>query len=294
MNYTEKVFIRLDGQLGNQLFQLAFALNFSQKLKFEVLLDDYLPTRKGFKKYLFEELSVFNYFQYCSELHSFINRFQHNYTLRKFFKLNNLFIEAENDNYQLNLAQPYRSYTGFFQSPSFFPEKSTLVKAFSLRSEFICEPLSKLLHLARATECLAVSIRRGDFLENSHLGVCSNEYYFNAINLARERKAIDCIFVFSDDIPYCRNLLSSLDCQAIYAEGFAPAKALYLMSQCKHFVIANSTFSWWGAWLSEHSDKLVISPDPWNDRKTVLPDFIPPDWVSIPKHPNLITPQLKT
>jgi Glycosyl transferase family 11 len=293
MKYTEKVFIRLDGRLGNQLFQLALALNISQRFKVKVLLDDHLSTRLGFERFLFKELLVFNYFQYSSKLRSFANRVQHNSTLRKFYKLNNLFVEAENGNYQLDLAQPYRSYTGYFQSPSFFPKKEVLLKAFSLRSEFICEPLSRLLHLAEETECLAVSIRRGDFLENSHLGVCSKEYYLNAIDLVRNRKAVDCIFVFSDDIPYCRELLASLDCRVIYVEGFTPAKSLYLMSQCKHFVIANSTFSWWGAWLSEHKNKLVISPYPWNDRDAVLSDFIPPDWIALPKHPYLSTPQLR-
>jgi Glycosyl transferase family 11 len=293
MNHTKKVFIRLDGRLGNQLFQLALALNIVQKFQVEILLDDYLPTRKGFERFLFKELSVFNYFQYCSNLSSFANRLQHNSTFRKIYKLNNLFIEAENGSDNLDLTHLYKSYTGFFQSPRFFAEKDVIVKAFSLKSEFICEPLSRLLHLARETKCLAVSLRRGDFLENSHLGVCSNEYYLNAINFVRERKEINYIFVFSDDIAYCRELLASLDCQVIYVEGFTPAKSLYLMSQCQYFVIANSTFSWWGAWLSKRKDKLIIAPHPWNDTEAVLSDFLPADWIALPKHPILSTPPIR-
>ncbi|MDB9537688.1 alpha-1,2-fucosyltransferase [Dolichospermum planctonicum CS-1226] len=289
MKYPKKVFIRLDGRLGNQLFQLALALNISQQFNVKVLLDDHLSTHKGFERFLFKELSVFKYFQYCSKLHSFANRIQHNSTLRRFYKADNLFIESETGNYDLDLAKPYKSYTGFFQSPSFFPKRDVILKAFSLRSEFICEALSRLLHLTEETECLAVSIRRGDFLKNSHLGVCSHEYYLNGIDLVRNRISVNCIFVFSDDIGYCRELLTSLDCQVIYVEGFTPAKSLYLMSHCKHFVIANSTFSWWGAWLSEHQDKLVISPKPWNDKDAILSDFIPPDWIALPKHPILIT-----
>ncbi|MBO1057314.1 MAG: alpha-1,2-fucosyltransferase [Dolichospermum sp. JUN01] len=288
MKHTEKVFIRLSGRLGNQLFILALALNISQRFGVKVLLDDYLSIHQGFERFLFKELSVFNYFQFCSKLRSFTNRVQHNYTLRKFYKVNNLFLESENGkDYELDLTQLYKSYTGYFQSPRFFPERDIILKAFSLRSEFICESLSRLLHLAEATECLAVSIRRGDFLEYVNLGVCSDEYYINAIDLVRCRKAVNCIFVFSDDIPYCRELLARLDCQVIYIEGFTPAKSLYLMSQCKHFVIANSTFSWWGAWLSEYKDKLVISPDPWNEEQPVLSDFLPPSWIGLPKHPIL-------
>jgi hypothetical protein len=283
MSNIEEVCIRLNGQLGNQLFQLALALNISQRFKVNILLDDYLATRKGIKRFLFEELSVFNYFQYCSDLHLFTNRLQHNSTIRNFYKPNNLFVEADSNHNPLN--QLYRSYTGFFQSPSLFPEKDPLLKAFSLHSEFICKPLLKFLHLADKGNCLAVSIRRGDFLKYSDLGVCSNEYYTNGINFVCERTAVDYIFIFSDDISYCRKMLASIDHQVIYIEGFTPAKSLYLMSQCKHFVIANSTFSWWGAWLSEHQEKIVIRPEPWNNQDPVAPDLLPVDWVSLPKFP---------
>jgi hypothetical protein len=291
MKHAKKKIIRLDGQLGNQLFQLAFALNVGQKNQVSILLDDYLPSRKKFKRFLFKELCVFNYFQYCSKLCMLTNRIQHNYTLRKFYQPDHLFIESENDDlelvYRSILSMLYKSYTGFFQSPKLFPDKEILVKAFSLRPEFICSPLERFIRLAKETQCLAISVRRGDFLQSSHLGVCSEEYYFNGINHIRSERDIDCIFVFSDDIKYCRNLFSFLDGQVIYVEGFTPAKSLHLMNQCKHFVIANSTFSWWGAWLSESQDKLVVSPDPWNDCQPVLSDFIPPDWINLPKHPSL-------
>jgi hypothetical protein len=285
MKHAEKVFIRLDGRLGNQLFQLALALNIAQKFNVEILLDNYLPTRQGFERFLFKELAVFNYFKYCSNLESFVNRLQHNYTLRKFYQPQHLFIEAETGNDHLDLKVPYQSYTGFFQSPKFFPDKDIMVAAFSLRDEFICEPLAQLLQLTKESTCLAVSIRRGDFLANSHLGVCMDEYYLNAIDLVRSQKNIDRILVFSDDIAYCRQLLAKVDSCFIYVEGFTPAKSLYLMSQCQHFAIANSTFSWWGAWLAESKDKLVISPSPWNDNEPVLGDFIPPDWIALAKHP---------
>jgi hypothetical protein len=280
-------FVRLQGRLGNQLFQLAIALNISQKFEVQVLLEDYVATSKGFERFLFKELSVFDDFQYCSKLRSFAIRALHHPTLRKFYRPDNIFIEGENGNCELALARLYKSYTGFFQSPKFFPERARILKAFSLKNEFICEPLAKLLHLTEAAECLAVSVRRGDFIGLSHLGVCSNNYYLDAIALIQARRTVDCIFVFSDDISYCRELLAPLNCQVIYVEEFTPAKSLYLMSRCNHFVIANSTFSWWGAWLSDYQDKLVICPSPWNDGDAVSSDFIPLDWIKLPKHPRL-------
>ncbi len=284
VKHPKTVFMRLDGRLGNQLFQLALALNISKRFQVEVLLDDYLPKPLGFENFLFKELSVFNYFRYCPKIDLLTNRIRNNSTFRKLFKQKSIFIESENGHRKVDFSQPYKSYTGYFQSPSLFPDREMLLKAFSLRSEFICEPISKLLNLVEGTESLAVSIRRGDFLQASHLGVCPGNYYFDAIDFVRTRRTIDCIFVFSDDISYCRELLASLDCKVVYVEGFAPAKSLYLMSRCKHFVIANSTFSWWGAWLSESKNKLVVSPSPWNDKDDILPDFIPSDWVRLPKH----------
>jgi hypothetical protein len=76
MKYAEKVSVRLDGRLDNQLFQLALAWNISQRFNVKILLYDHLSTHKGFERFLFKELSVFKYFQYCSKLHSFANRIQ--------------------------------------------------------------------------------------------------------------------------------------------------------------------------------------------------------------------------
>jgi Glycosyl transferase family 11 len=287
MKHTESICMRLQGRLGNQLFQLALALNISHSFKVRVLLEDQVAESKGFERFLFKELAVFDYFQYCSKLRSFAIRVENHPALRNFYKSKEIFIEGENGSLGLDLTRLYKSYAGFFQSPSFFPDRETVLKAFSLKSEFICEQLLRLLHLAEEAECLAVSIRRGDFLRLSHLGACSDEYYLNAIALIRERRAVDRIFVFSDDIAYCRELLSPLNCQVIYVEGFTPAKSLYLMSRCNHFVIANSTFSWWGAWLSDCKDKLVICPSPWNDGDAVSSDFIPPNWIELSKHPTL-------
>lgn len=287
MPLNQNTYIRLDGQLGNQLFQLALAIKISQEYKINILLDDYLPERKKFKAFLFQELAVFDYFSYCNKFNVWINRIQHNFTLRKFYKSDDLFIESEHKDFSLLFSKVYSSYTGFFQSPSLFPDKKTLVKAFALKSDLIDPTLNKLLLLAQESQSLAVSIRRGDFLQCSHLGVCSEEYYLNSIEHIRLKKDINCIFVFSDDINYCRGLLSELKGQVVFVEGLPPAKSLYLMSQCKHFVIANSTFSWWGAWLSESEDKLVICPSPWNDDQPIASDFIPSDWEILPKHSQL-------
>ena len=290
MTHEKKVIIRLDGRLGNQLFQLALALNISTRFQVDVLLDDYLTARKKFQSFLFQEYYVFDYFKYCSRFQVLNNRIRHNYFVRKIHRSDSLFIESEHSNLELEypsfLSKLYESYTGFFQSPRLFPEKSNLIKAFSLKDEFICNTLENLLCLAQKTQNLAISIRRGDFLQSSHLGVCSEQYYIKAIDYIFLNRDIDCIFVFSDDINYCRSLLSFLKGKKIvYVEGFTPAKSLYLMSKCNHFVIANSTFSWWGAWLSEFQDKIVISPSPWNDDQPILSDFIAQNWITLPKHP---------
>ena len=287
MRHSESVCMRLQGRLGNQLFQLALALNLSHQFGVRVLLEDQVANSKGFERFLFKELAVFDNFQYCSKARSIAVRAMHHPAIRKLYRSKAIFIEGENDSHELNLMQPYHSYAGFFQSPSFFPPRDILLKAFSLKHEFIDGELLKLLQIAKQSNCLAVSVRRGDFLGLPHLGACSDDYYLQAIALIESRRTVDRIFVFSDDINYCREMFASLTCQTIYVEGFTPAKSLHLMSRCQHFVIANSTFSWWGAWLSDYQEKLVICPSPWNDQEAIASDFIPADWIELPKHPVL-------
>lgn len=149
------------------------------------------------------------------------------------------------------------------------------------------EKLIKILNMIQEKNCVSVHIRRGDYITERNQavygGICTSQYYDKAMKLMKD-KVLSCVFCFfSDDIEWVREYFKIPD--AIYIESgmfedYQDWYDMYLMSQCKHNIIANSTFSWWGAWLNPNRDKIVIGP-----RKLVnicsFKDIYPEDWITI-------------
>jgi hypothetical protein len=105
------------------------------------------------------------------------------------------------------------------------------------------------------------------------------DYYQKSINLINSRVKDPKYYVFSDDMDWVKkNLIIK---NAVYVEGNKGGVDLQLMSLCKHNIIANSTFSWWGAWLNNNPEKIVISPKKWFNDMNMKNDIIPEDWIKI-------------
>lgn len=141
---------------------------------------------------------------------------------------------------------------------------------------------------AGASDSVAVHVRRGDYLSNpKHLGrfgVLTPDYYrAAAAELQRRRRRLLSFLVFSDDPPWCRDNLVLEDAKRVtFVAGTADHEDLSLMASCHDHVIANSSFSWWGAWLGTAADKIVIAPARWaHDPQLDTPDRIPPDWLQL-------------
>ena len=144
--------------------------------------------------------------------------------------------------------------------------------------------------IKRENSSVYMHIRRGDYISvaaNKNIfESLQSEYYQKAINLIKEKCDISAIFVFSNDILWCREHLK-FDIPVYYVDGndeYHGHEDLYLMSQCTHNIIANSTFSWWGAWLNNNENKMVIYPkrfyklnDKWHDSK----ELCPKEWINI-------------
>ena len=137
----------------------------------------------------------------------------------------------------------------------------------------------------RACESVSVHIRRGDYLSNPAFyrfhGVCAVEYYEAAVGHLAGAVENPCFFLFSDDLDWARRNLR-LDYPVTYVDHNGEDKDyedLRLMSQCKHHIIANSSFSWWAAWLCANPGKIVIAPRKWfNDPNIDTADIIPASW----------------
>ena len=171
---------------------------------------------------------------------------------------------------------------GYWQSFNYSTEIENI-----LRKEFTFKKIptgeaAKLLDDVRNCNSVSISFRRGDYLKlGGDLSVLPVEYYTNAIRYIQERVPNAKFFCVSDDIDYCKNLYGSskIDIKFVaHSANNSDAYDMQLISQCKHNILANSTFSIWGAWLNQNPGKIVLRPEWFPNRK----DFWPEDWIMIP------------
>jgi Glycosyl transferase family 11 len=176
---------------------------------------------------------------------------------------------------------------GYWQSEKYFIDCSKLIrKDFTFKNELDSYNL-KLKSKIDKTNSVSIHIRRGDYVNNLNTnathGLCSIDYYIKAVNYITERIESPYFFVFSDDIEWAKkNIMLNFPCQFIsHNIGSKSYLDMQLMSLCKHNVIANSSFSWWGAWLNSNDNKIVIAPRKWFAVNTDICDLIPSNWISL-------------
>ena len=180
---------------------------------------------------------------------------------------------------------------GTFQSENFFgPVAKIIRKHFGFRYK-PSRAVAALAEQIESCEAVAIHFRRGDLVASDKYKVSQSalgmEYYRAAFAQISSKVRSPRFFIFSDDLDFARTCgVCPRDAIFVDAvEDWNASEAIRLMALCKHFIIANSSFSWWGAWLSENQGKIVIRPDPWfssmpeNDTR----DLCPYSWISVPR-----------
>lgn len=173
---------------------------------------------------------------------------------------------------------------GYWQSPRYFTRSEDEIRQeLTVRKEL--RGKNRIyFHEIGATESVMLHVRRGDYVGNAYHGTCSVRYYQKAIQSIARRVHSPRIYVFSDDPAWAR---SNIQCNypTVYIshnKKDKPHEDLRLMSSAKHFIIANSTFSWWAAWLSCNNNKIVIAPKVWfSGEYCDSRDLIPISWERI-------------
>lgn len=177
---------------------------------------------------------------------------------------------------------------GYWQSERYFSASSD-----SIRDDFtFCLPMSAENEQAAidisSVKAVSLHVRRGDYVRDPQTlsvhGVCSLEYYGRAVRYIAERVADPMFFVFSDDTDWVRRHLQiNHPCRYIdNNRGQESYNDMRLMSLCKHHIIANSSFGWWGAWLNSNPEKIVVAPARWfADGSRCLDDLFPEGWVKL-------------
>lgn len=288
--YSKPLVIRVVGGLGNQMFQYATALALAVRANRSLLIDARVFERYTLHKYGLDAWSVSaplaqgNITSVPSLLSiTLAERFKW-FRPKTYYKEPSL---AYDPALQGQSGVDYLS--GYFQTARYFEDvRAQLTHEFRL-SKPLPEAAERLLDELTGVESIAIHVRRGDYVSNPETlrihGVCSQGYYQAAIDLALERVPNARFFVFSNDHSWVRQHLK-LPESTVQVDGLAqhPAQDIALMAACKHHIIANSSFSWWAAWLSSNVEGVKIAPSPWYDDPTYPEsDLIPRGWLRVKK-----------
>lgn len=291
-----KKIVKIKGGLGNQLFQYAFAKLLEKKTGFRVLIDmSYFseilndPIRKPrILKYKLstkiagkEDLKKCCFFKHTGNtlgrkyrigigLEAVLNK-------RYFFERNRGYIKPEK---VLN----YTYYDGYWQSWRYVDE---ILK--DIRNEFvpnydISTKTKDIIEKVKQENSVFVGIRKGDYSNSeSHFGSFGNDYYQKAMNYISSKVENPVFYVFSNDIPWVKENIDFSNRTVVYREPediVDDFEDFLIMTECKHSIIINSTFHWWGARLNYNKDKIVVAPQKWFFDDSPI-DIIPPYWVRI-------------
>lgn len=176
-------------------------------------------------------------------------------------------------------------FMGTWQSQHYFQGAEREVReAFTFKVQLLNEKTRRLMGQLEQCESVSLHVRRDDYLSPTYAkgfgGICTQAYYQTAIEYMRKRIGQPRLFVFSDDLDWCRSNLSIAD--AVFVDWNRNEDSwqdMFLMSKCKHNIIANSSFSWWGAWLNTNPDKIVVAPKRWWNG--IKDDVVPEHWVRL-------------
>lgn len=289
------IVMRIMAGLGNQLFQYAFARNLKESGQ-EVYLDitsyQTSPVHNGFElEHLFsinipyarkEQIDKTCRFlkdlnipkRISRKLHFLFNLPYPHITEKKFGVFNPVLLKLKGDFY----------LEGYWQSESYFKPIERIIRQEFVFKEPLNEQNENFIQIMNSVCTVSVHVRRGDMLNHPlHGNICTKAYYDKAIALIKNNVSHPQFCFFSDDISWCRSAFPELNAWFVdWNTGAESYKDMLLMSHCKHHIIANSSFSWWGAWLNPDPQKIVIAPEKWLNGNYNPVDLLPKDWKKIP------------
>ena len=284
------IIVKLEGGLGNQMFQYALGRNLSLLHNVPLKIDSsYLQKenqsgrslRIGAFNTKLEEATPAEVYACRSSLQKFLDR------LRLASKKKGV-IEREIRFYPKNLKRTDGYFVGHWNDENYFKSSEDAIrKDFELKKP-LGLPAQKIAELiASEPEPVSVHIRRGDYVSIPKIAAVHRalplSYYDEAVKMIIKQKQNAHFFISSDDIEWAKeNFPKNYPATFISSPEIPDYEELILMGRCKHHIIANSTFSWWGAWLNQNPQKIVIAPTQWfNDPNRGTGGLIPLSWIKI-------------
>jgi hypothetical protein len=266
-----KVIVKLMGGLGNQMYQYAFAKNISNLTNRQLVIDlSHFKRRDLGNDYTYRnfELDILNiknfetvdsFSENCVRYENYIDN-----NINSVLKSISDIVTDKNDNIYLD---------GYWASPLYLSDE---IKSEFVLKDNIIEESKSLLNEIQSTNSVMINIRRTDFLKNDFHGFYGRDYVLESISKLQQTESDLRFFIFSDDIEWCIENLSDIpDSKIIHhtvsgnkddrsiSQLESTKRDFNLMYSCKHFIISNSTFGWWSAYLGKYKDKKVIHPEIW-------------------------------
>ncbi|HEY5591680.1 MAG TPA: alpha-1,2-fucosyltransferase [Paludibacter sp.] len=296
------IVVSLFGGLGNQMFQYACGKAVAEELGVELKLDiTHLLDRTQRDRFTFRdfELGVFNIEDQIAttkEVRNFIPNLwnsseliKQSYRLIRLLKGNKYYFEKRKFQYEVRIksVQDNTYLYGYFQTEKYFKnQKDEILKTFRIKTEL--DSINKsFITKMKDENSVSIHIRRGDYLHSPFNLLEIDSYYLKAINYISEHVENPVFYLFTNDYEWTSTNFAQFNIDKTiinHNQGDNSFMDMILMSNCKHNICANSSFSWWGAWLNQNPDKIIITPKEWfktvNGEDTNN-DLIPETWLRL-------------
>lgn len=267
--------VTLKGGIGNQMFQYAFARSLAISMATNVIIDTSFLNTRGRKivprKYGLGDLNI----TISSE----------NITDAELVTENKLYCYSRKIVESVISGQPKNVWLrhGYWQSYKYFQEHSDIIAGELTPKTPLPVSVAGIAKDMKRTNSVLIHVRRTDYTKNNPHPCYGVNYIQKCVDLLADKVSDLKMFVFSDDLQWCKENLSFNNCEFVDEFHDEPHYQMYLMSMCKHFIIPASSFSWWSAWLSKYPDKIVICPKTWYSRPhhKNAEDLIPANWIRL-------------
>ena len=274
----DKIVINLIGGVGNQLFQYACAYAVSKASGIDLFVD--LSSYDEYKVRNFE-LDKFNIQLKVANPDEFQDLNKKHFFRKTLYK-----DKKKTFNPEILKIRHSAYLKGFWQSEKYFAHiRSEILELFSFKSfDFLAN--KDILNKIKNTNSVCINLRLGDYVNNDTFRkiyfLCDKSYYSDAISSISKMIDNPTFFVFSDDIIASKEYLPQ-GYEYNFADTANWQEDMYFMSQAKHNIVANSSFSWWSAWLNRNPNKIVLAPSSWYRKGAKIndKDVIPQDWIKI-------------
>lgn len=281
------IITRIKGGLGNQMFQYAIArrISLDQNCDFKLDITDY--NADNFRKFGLKNFNIVENIATSEEVKKLKYPYGFLSKMWRFFSFK--ILRIHNVGFNASVLQRHKDLylDGYWQSYKYYENiRKKLQEDFSLKIP-LTEEKQRLVEEIRNCNAVSLHIRRGDYVSDKNaskiFNVCTMEYFESGAEYIGSKVASPIFYIFSDDANWVKeNLKINFPTVYVADYGLKDFEELYLMSCCKHNVIANSSFSWWGAWLNNNPDKIVVCPKKWvNNNSVKMGDLVPDNWVRV-------------